>query len=589
MNWQNTISGAMIVVLLVFNNFSNIEAAPLGDWRFLTKLTGHQDKIRSIALSPNNKYIVTGSNDKLAIVWDFKGSEIHRLRGHTGNITSISISPDSSFVVTGSSDQTARIWNLQSGALIAKLEGHQDYINNVAVSSNNKFIVTTSADTTLRIWDANNGKLFHELIGHTDYISNIAISSDNSFIVSGSIDHSLRIWDVKSGTQRKQIDGHDNKIFSLALSSNDKFIVAGDFNRHTIIWDTATGELIKELLTPDIDSSTDTVAISRDNRIIVTGGGRHSRQPIHAKGLIWDVRTGKLLSELKGHTGPIISVAISSDSRFVVTASRDGTARIWNAETGVQLKIFRGHENEINVVKISQDGDFIVSGSVDKTARIWQNFGSVAQASETGAGQKNGKKTKLTLVDYEQILEELKTAEILCGSYKCEATADGRYIYQGVDKEYWFYAGGEIVDYLEFEQAKDNRAISILNRELKIDPENAKTYLKRGNAYYKLRQYDNALLDYSSALRLDPKNASVYISRAYAYNKLRKTDKSEQDFGHAMNIGGSLLVKRLQNILTEKVFSLPVDGNYSNLTRGYLSMCLEKLDCAEYLENNFPP
>jgi WD40 repeat protein len=40
------------------------------------------------------------------------------LRGHDGSVNAVAISPDSRWVVTGSSDKTARLWLLQINDLV---------------------------------------------------------------------------------------------------------------------------------------------------------------------------------------------------------------------------------------------------------------------------------------------------------------------------------------------------------------------------------------------------------------------------------------------------------------------------------------
>ena len=74
----------------------------------------------------------------------------------------------------------------------------------------------------------------------------------------------------------------------------------------------------------------------------VTPDGRHA-VTVHRDGLgrVWDLRNGRRLAVLRGHTAPITSVEISSDGRLAVTASalrsgerRDGTARIWELPSG---------------------------------------------------------------------------------------------------------------------------------------------------------------------------------------------------------------------------------------------------------------
>jgi WD40 repeat protein len=45
---------------------------------------------------------------------------------------------------------------------------------------------------------------------------------------------------------------------------------------------------------------------------------------------------------------------------------------LWDAETGKELHRFEGHTDEVYDVAFSADGRFLVSGSKDKTARVWR-------------------------------------------------------------------------------------------------------------------------------------------------------------------------------------------------------------------------
>ena len=77
---------------------------------------------------------------------------------------------------------------------------------------------------------------------------------------------------------------------------------------------------------------------------------------------------------LRGRGEPIGCVAISPDSRWLVTGSQDNTARLWDLtakDPAAAPTILRGHEDWIWCVAISPDGRWLVTGSYNNTARLW--------------------------------------------------------------------------------------------------------------------------------------------------------------------------------------------------------------------------
>ena len=56
--------------------------------------------------------------------------------------------------------------------------------------------------------------------------------------------------------------------------------------------------------------------------MILTGSKNHSVA-------IWHADTGKLIKKLKGHNGPVTSVAFSRDNKYVFTGTSDGIYRKW--------------------------------------------------------------------------------------------------------------------------------------------------------------------------------------------------------------------------------------------------------------------
>jgi WD40 repeat protein len=70
----------------------------------------HDNWITSVAFSPDGKYVVSGSYDDTARVWESAhGKEVARMV-HDNWITSVAFSPDGQHVASGDFDGTARVW-----------------------------------------------------------------------------------------------------------------------------------------------------------------------------------------------------------------------------------------------------------------------------------------------------------------------------------------------------------------------------------------------------------------------------------------------------------------------------------------------
>jgi cell division protein FtsB len=123
-------------------------------------LGGHEWYVNAVAISPDGHWLVTGSGDNTARLWDLTASDPAAapivLRDHEGGIYAVAISPDNHWLVTGSSDDTARLWDLTAEDPAAEpivLRGHEGSISAVAISPDNHWLVTGSEDNTARLWN----------------------------------------------------------------------------------------------------------------------------------------------------------------------------------------------------------------------------------------------------------------------------------------------------------------------------------------------------------------------------------------------------------------------------------------------------
>lgn len=156
--------------------------------------------------------------------------------------------------------------------------------------------------------------------------------------------------------------GHTGHITSALFSPDGKKIVTGSDDGTSKLWDVETGALLADWRGHGSDWVTSAV-FSPDGKKVLTTGGFLAK--------VWDVEQGSLLTVFKGHYGSLLSGVFSPDGTRILTASLDKTASIWDLKSGKALITLKGHTQSVEGAKYSTDGTRILTFSKDSTVRIW--------------------------------------------------------------------------------------------------------------------------------------------------------------------------------------------------------------------------
>lgn len=176
-------------------------------------------QVCGMAFSPDDRYLLIGVSliffvpgtadvsDRqfpILVVDLSTGKVVRRLSGHSKGAFSLSVSPDSRFLASGSADTTVRIWDLAAGKEVQVLSGIHQGLPRVAWSKTGAMLVSAGSsmakgsDSLVVLWSARDWSSLHRMANVDGGGKAVCWLADDSRVAVAS-KSGVRIWDAKTG------------------------------------------------------------------------------------------------------------------------------------------------------------------------------------------------------------------------------------------------------------------------------------------------------------------------------------------------------------------------------------------------------
>ncbi|XP_053194278.1 transducin beta-like protein 3 [Scomber japonicus] len=225
--------------------------------------SSHTNVVGSITCSRMKaSFIVSGSQDCTVKVWDLPadlsttGGDIHQLtahsteKAHDKDVNSVAVSPNDKLLASGSQDRTAKLWSLAGEgtmALLGVFRGHRRGIWTVSFSPVDQVLATSSADGTTKLWSLQDFSCLKTFEGHDASVLKVIFVSRGTQLLTSGSDGLVKLWTIKTNECVKTLDAHQDKVWGLHASRKDDKMVTGSTDSNITVWmDVTEVELAEE-------------------------------------------------------------------------------------------------------------------------------------------------------------------------------------------------------------------------------------------------------------------------------------------------------------------------------------------------------
>ncbi|KIM70484.1 hypothetical protein SCLCIDRAFT_12448 [Scleroderma citrinum Foug A] len=323
----------------------------------LHKCYVHDAVVSSVKFSSDGRLLAVGTNNAVVlydisrdqkVTFPLSSDEETDKANHARSVT---ISPDNKLLVAGSEDRAIRIWNTETYAYVTSLVGHRGEVYALAFTQDSQYLLSASGDRTIRVWDASQLQVGsaveptcrvlrsvapQEKPSSKIVFTSLSVDSLSSFAAAGSLDGIIRVWDIRPGSETEEpvgvLSGHADGVYGVQFLPNYA-----------------------------ADEPMSLVSASLDRTL------KHWE-------IVVDEKQFLCKKTLSGHKDCVLATSVLQVGREqrVASASRDGTVRLWDFKTGMPYFMIQGHTNTVTSVDLCSDGSLLASGSGDRQVRIWK-------------------------------------------------------------------------------------------------------------------------------------------------------------------------------------------------------------------------
>jgi WD40 repeat protein len=184
-------------------------------------------RIEYFSLSPDGKFLVTRSRDRVLRRWDLGGDTSMVVASDADKAI---FSGDGSTLAVFRQSDRIELWDVPAWSLRTNFVVDTPPRFGVSLSRDGRLLATTSdqVDNAIRLWDTRTGQLLGSCTGHKQGVWSIAFSPSGKTLATSSDDSTVRLWNVATQQELLTIHRLGSNLRNLVFSPDEQVLAGAD-------------------------------------------------------------------------------------------------------------------------------------------------------------------------------------------------------------------------------------------------------------------------------------------------------------------------------------------------------------------------
>lgn len=349
-----------------------------------------------VTLTADGNTLAVLAQGAVVHLWDVaRGLKLRRFSVKGDWPEMIQFSPDGKLLATWGDDQVVHLMDAGTGKALRSLAKPADQNRRVffgrggrpmIFSPDGRLLATYTVEqdkdnntgSALTLYQTDTGKEVRRFKGPTrTYQARLCFTPDGKSILLAGADGTIHFYETDTGKELRKFERRGN-VATLVLAPDGKtFAQRASPHAAVALCDTTTGKEIRTIgvathrdsggyFSPGSwrgDGDEQDVAFSPDGKTLASA---------QSGGVIrlWEVATGKEVSETNGHQGEVTSLSVAADGKTLWSGGGDDSCRQWDLATGKELRRLQLPLGSGRAA-FTRDGTAAVFGTGNDKLHLW--------------------------------------------------------------------------------------------------------------------------------------------------------------------------------------------------------------------------